>query len=491
MQGLPLIALGAMAAIWLGFSLRFPQLAIGVLLLWIPVQGWFQLNVFNDSSATVLLYEYLTIGIYLAFGVRALKAPERFGPPKVVWLALPFIVWVLLLVPRSVSLNPLMTLLGLRTYLLPLPLVWIGYRAFERRRQLENVAWLTMVQMVIVTAVAAAQFAQFDAPSGAYLDVPLGFGYSSVVRPPGTFSAAGYLGMYILLVVLLAVGLLGLRVSVGRRTGFVIGLASAVVALFINTQRATVLLLVMTLPMVILSVRRRHAIRVAAMAALVLAVGWQIGNQLAGTAFFLRMQTIAFDARTSVVTVPLERVRDALRTPGIGDALGIAAPGVRRLVAPNFGRLALESQSPKPSESFIAALIYQTGVPGLVMYAFFIGVLIRQGLRSLKACRHTDMAMLAAAIVGFEMAIVMHSWAYDPLHFLPTRILFWFWAGVLLRLPVLAGADASAPVRSRATAIPQRRLARLTAPAGQTRVGLPFPDRLPLEPGARRGRLGR
>ena len=59
---------------WLVLAIRHGRLAVWLLLLWIPVQGWVQLNVFLDSSATVLIYEFLIIGIYVAFAIRAVKS---------------------------------------------------------------------------------------------------------------------------------------------------------------------------------------------------------------------------------------------------------------------------------------------------------------------------------------------------------------------------------------------------------------------------------
>src|SRR5688500_13031643 len=61
-----------LGVIWLAVAARFPRHAVWFVVLWVPVQGWFQLNVFNVSTATVLLYEFQIVGIYLVFFARAL-----------------------------------------------------------------------------------------------------------------------------------------------------------------------------------------------------------------------------------------------------------------------------------------------------------------------------------------------------------------------------------------------------------------------------------
>lgn len=460
----------AVAILWLLAALRFPRHAVWLLLLWVPVQGWMQLNVFNDSSATVLIYEFLIIGIYLVFAARWLGSPETFGPPPVMWLALPFVVWTLLLVPRSVGAHgPLLTLVGLRTYLLPLPLVWIGYRTFETRRQVENVGWLIMLQLVVIAGVAALQFAGVTSMSGSIFEVPVGFGLSGILRPPGTFSAAGHYGMYLLLTIPLAFGLLGLRVPLWKRLGFGIGLAGATVGLMVNTQRATIVLLVVILPLILMLARRRRAVATTVIALAVVGAGSMIGNQVAGQALRDRLSTIVDDLNRTLIVTTSARVADSLRTPLLGGGLGIASPGIGRLVAPSFAARSLEVQSIKPAEAFMAALVYQTGVPGLLFFFLFIAAIMYGGLQAVRACRRTDLGLLAAAIFGFEVAICLHSWAYDPLHYPPSRVLFWVWAGVLLALPRLAATAAvqEPAAMPRRTPVPMRRLVRPRRPSTQ------------------------
>ena len=453
-----LIGLAGLA--WLLLAARYPRQAVWLLLLWVPVQGWFQLNVFNDSSATVLIYEYLIIGLYLVFGVRALRAPQQYGPPGVVRFAIPFVAWTLLLLPFSlVSSGPILSLLALRTYLLPLPLVWLGYRTFVRRDQLESITWLLMVQLVLIGAVTASQMIGFSSVGGAIFEVPTGFGIAGVIRPPGTFSSPGHLGMYILFSVLVAFGLLGLNVPIWKRAGFVAGLGGATVALFANTQRSTIVLLAVTLPLIAVLSRRRKAMSGITIALGIMVAAGLIGDRVGGGAIQERIASIAFDLNNTLVLNPTERFLDAMETPLFGTGIGTAAPGAGRLLP----RTAMGTQQTLrmliTGESFMAALVYHGGVPSLVFFCLFIGARSLEGFRSVRACRHTDMGVLAAGLVCFQLAIVFQSWAYDPLHYPPSRVLFWFWSGVLISLPRLATMRVPVAVPHRAT-VPVRRLVR-------------------------------
>jgi hypothetical protein len=432
----------ATAGIWLLFAFRFPQHATWLLLLWIPVQGWFQLNVFGNSSAAVLLYELQAIGLYLVFAARALRSPEHFGPPPFLRFAVPFAVWVLLLVPQSVSANGwLSTLLGIRADLLPIPLLWIGYHAFRTRRQLENVSALLMLQMVPIATVAASQLLRVSSASGAIFEVPTGYVYAGVLRPPGTFSFAGHFGIYVLFAILFALGLLGMQVTFWRRTCFAAGLMGAIVGLIVNTQRSSIVLLVLAVPLTVILARRPQDIIRIAVAFFVILAGGVIGSQLAGEAFSQRVETIRMDLNMTVIENPIARMTDALRMPVWGGGLGIAAPGAVHLLAEPAMGWAPEQEprgSIKPAESFMAALVYQTGVPGLILFYTLIAAVMYRSRQALRACRATDCSLLAAAIFSYQVAILLLSWAYDPLHYLPSRVLFWVWSGVLLALPKLA-----------------------------------------------------
>lgn len=467
-------------AAWLLLALLLPRHAVYLLLLWLPIQGWIQLNLLDDSSATVLLYEFQVVGLYIVFTVQAIRFPEQFGPPRILWFAIPFAIWALLLVPRSLAMNGwFVTLVGLRAFLLPLPLVWIGYRAFQSRRQLENVAWLLMLQLPVIAAVTASQFLNLLTGTGNISEIPVGFMQAGVIRPPGTFSAPGQLGVYLLLSISLAMGLLGLNVHVWKRAGFVIGLAGATAALIVNTQRTTLVLLAVTLPIIVLLARKLRALKWAIVALCVVLAGGAIGSQVAGEVFAERVESISFDVRNTLIDAPAAQVAEALRTPVSGVGLGIASPGTSRLLVPTGMRNDKPIGTINPSESFVAALVLESGVPGLVLFLLFGATLTRAGVRAVRECRNTDMGLLAAAIVGFELGIWLQSWSYSPLNYPPGRVLFWFWAGVLLSLPKLAGQSAVRQwVPARIAATPVRRLARP-----------PLPVRPPLPSTARRSRV--
>ena len=158
---------------------------------------------------------------------------------------------------------------------------------------------------------------------------------------------------------------------------------------------------------------------------------------------------LRYDLNNTLVVIPLDRMNGALQTPVVGGGLGIASPGSGRLAPTSgMGTAPRPLDSIKPSESFTAALVYQAGIPGLLLFYGFMVALLVHSVRAMRRCKNTDLHLFAACIVGFEAAIFLQSWAYDPLHFPPSRVFFWFWAGVLLSLPDLIARSAATEPRS-------------------------------------------
>jgi hypothetical protein len=418
---------------WVIAASFYPRQAMWAALIWVPVQGWFQINMFGNSAQTVLLYEFQIIPIYIGLLARALRYPKTYGPPAALGLALPFAIWLVVLIPHSIEYaGAVLTAVGLRTYLFPIPLVWVGYRAFKTKRELEAVAALLSAELALVGTIAALQFMNLVTPWGSVIDVPTGFVSAGILRPPGTFSSPGHLGMYVLAMVPLGVGFMSLNAGRWQNLSYRVGMAGAAVALVVNSQRATIVILLACLPVLALFTRHGRKVKVIALVVGFATVGILAGLFVVGSAFAERVYSIAEDVDYTLWIAPVERMTDALKNPLIGVGLGTASPGISRL---DFGEI-------NPAESFGAALVFQAGIPGLILFVLLIAALLKAGYNALSRSRGQGLELLAAAILAYEVAICLDSWSYDPLHYPPSRVFFWFWAGVLLSLPRLSDSRA-------------------------------------------------
>jgi hypothetical protein len=384
------------------------------------------------------------IGLFIVFALRAARQPQKFGPPPGLWFVIPIAVWAALIaVVTLMDAGLLPTLIGLRAKLLPIPMIWIGYRAFSHLYQLETITVALMLQFPIIAAITVSQLLAFTSLSGAIGALPAGFGIAGVVRPPGTFSAPGHLGYYLLFSVPLAIGLLGLHSSPFKRFAYISGLLAAIVTLTANTQRATIVLLAFAVPLIAVFTGRARAVRMIAVGAVIVVAGGLLGTWVTGDTLRSRLVTISSDLSKTLMVVPTERLMDALAQPVFGAGFGAASPGTPRLTDSARRRDATVNRG-KSAESYYAALVYEMGLPGLVAYIVLLGGLLTRGYRAMRECRSSRTAVLAAAIFTYMLCVGVLSWSYDPLHYPPGRVLFWFWAGVLLSLPRLSFAPAYA-----------------------------------------------
>src|SRR5581483_2039757 len=242
-------------------------------------------------------------------------------------------------------------------------------------------------------------------------------------------------GMYLMAMIPLGVGLIGLAGRRRRRAVIVIGMAAALVTLAVNSQRSALMQLCVALPLLFIW-GRRLTLRTTAYGVLLVTAVLVGGSSIMGSAFTNRVISVRDNIKFALVTAPIERMTQALTQPVLGQGLGIASPGSSRL----------KVTSDASAESFMAALVYQGGVPLLILFYLILANLFLAGYRSLRRLRVPAYRLFGAAILAYQVEILLQSWTYDPLHYPPNRYIFWFWTGLLLALPRLMHDEvANAP----------------------------------------------
>jgi hypothetical protein len=97
------------------------------------------------------------------------------------------------------------------------------------------------------------------------------------------------------------------------------------------------------------------------------------------------------------------------------------------------------------ADNFWAAVIAEMGIPGAaILTALLFGVLIR-GLRSLRRMRDPELTAQGAVIVASLGMIVAGLWGAEGVLYNPEASFFWFFSGVLMRLPTLEPAPSLEP----------------------------------------------
>lgn len=394
-------------------------------------------NILYPSLAGLFIKDALVICAYAGFAGCLLKHSE-------VWLVRASIVRPFLFLVAIVvlgGLNPngvpiLVTLIGVRTLLLYVPLYALG---FHYARDADAVGRL--VRFVLITSLPVVLFGIYQYVAGPEAIAALGEGFERTIwmvgseatedmiyRPASTFAWVGYFGAYLFFITLLSFAEIHSPTrAMGKGPATLIFWCSAV-AVVLQSQRTTwVFLPIGVVLTYLLNGRVGTIVRAApvwvAGAALAVIVGVPVlQNRLPalveGGAFTDRIGATTAGFASTMFT------SQALIGHGTGVALGAARYAT--------------GEAPEAFESGWYQPFYMFGVWGLVAYVWLYFVVLRAawgGLRSLPC----DRRWLMSAVFTYLLLTAAVS---GPINYPPTNIYFWLFAGAL------AGVSTAAPGRT-------------------------------------------
>ena len=193
------------------------------------------------------------VALYSVFlGIRLGSFTKRIGLQWYAAVASIITIGALIGFLLSNSLPPLLYLIGLRTYFLHLPLIWLFADAFNRLDCERIGKWFLMFSPLMAALMMLQYFGKrtdwinLGAGGGEQISANIG----DKIRAAGTFSYNSGAGYYFALVVAFAVA--HLLMSSSRRIDY-LALVSAVVAASVSISRSTVfmLLIVACLPVIL------------------------------------------------------------------------------------------------------------------------------------------------------------------------------------------------------------------------------------------------
>src|SRR5712691_8891949 len=148
----------------------------------------------------------------------------------------------------------------------------------------------------------------------------------------------------------------------------------------------------------------------------------------------VRLGSVAFDPSTSARLISLQSALEGwARRPFLG--YGVTG----------FGFM----------DAQYARTLVETGILGLGAFLWLVWSVLRSGVGAIRSLREDDERGLALGFVAGLVGLLVHAIGANT--FIIVRIMepFWFFAAVIVTLPVLAAQEAAAPVRVR----PVRRVA--------------------------------
>ncbi len=437
-------------AVAIALGLRSWRWSLYALLLYIPVAGVPILLGYPNTQLAPLLKDILfLIPAYLGFLAWAWAKRSRvlFAGAPIVLLTL-FALLVLGQALNPSLPNMLVGAIGVKVWLLYVPLYFLGYHLVRDRADLSRLLALMSLSAVLPlalgivegimlsggygeivhgwygeSAAAATQnFAQFDYAGG-----------GSLLRVPSTFSfVTQYYAFTVSMVVVTYAWWQGVLVGTKRAwLGRLLWL-SAIAAAFLSGARSAFVLIPL-LVLLIVALDRRPGLRlsgrllgpVAALLAAVVVLGVAIPTLMLST---LQLAAQEFNG------IFVEGFRQAIGTTWLGLGTGINTNATRYAYSqPEL----FQGVGGGWQESLWVKVVLELGVPGLLLVGLLFATLVGKGLRERRALGDPRLRAMSAALLAFLVWNLAYGLKGQPLDFDPINVYFWLFAGVLAKIVVL------------------------------------------------------
>lgn len=426
--------------------LSFFRWHLGVygLLLYLPVSGAVTLWLKPTSLEAVgpllkdLIFVLPLYGGFLLFGLGQLRG-VRIPWPVVV--ALTLLAMVALLQTMNPGLiNILVAAIGLKVWLMYIPFLLIAaawLTSFDRLvftlRLLMVISLLPAVVGVLQWGLSAAIGYQAaitmfygEAARGATQNFG-GFNYGGeFYRIPSTFSFVAQYFSYILAMMVPAMTVALADPNPRWRLYGRIALGILIVAGFLSGARASVAMLPLIVGLVfVIDGRATGALAAAVLLPLALLTTLFLAGldplQVIGTT-----GELAIDYSQTLV---VQGVMDSLASYPLGLGTGMST-GPSRYALPEGEQLPL-------IESFYAKSVVEFGVPGLIVVLLVFATVIGAAWSARKQLIHPFLRTYGAAVLAYCLLIAINSSKGSILDIDPANVFYWFYVGMLLKLPYL------------------------------------------------------
>lgn len=457
-KGPSLVALGLVAVVAAtALVLLSWQQLFYVIFAVMMVEGGISL-IFFGQSWPLLMKDVLTALLYAKF-IWWMISHQQPLPPRPAIL-LPFSAFTLWCVIQSANPDlphPMMGIVGLRTLVYYIPLAWVAYYFFSDWQTVRRFLSFNFVLGAVSCLVATGQYVMgvdwvsslgpgFKAAAWVVGGQMASLSGEGVYRPMGTFSSTGHLGQLLLALMIMAFVALQITRSTKEWVLHAAVTVILVMGLFVNSQRATLVIVLAAVPIMLAMQARHQGIGRMLVLVVLLATSVGVAAPIAGSTFSDRFLSFAVDPRGMVLDNHLlgptgHRVSLALSSTLIGKGTGTATIGSRYL-APLW----------EEYESYIAGIIYQLGLPGLLFFCSLMAVVLWTTFTTWRQVPSSEAKWIAVGILMYQIGTVIMLLTYAWLQYSVTLLYFWSLTGLAGRLTTLPANDRE--VESQAAALP-------------------------------------
>jgi hypothetical protein len=408
-----------------------------VVVVYVSVEG-LATSALYPMTATLFFTDVLIAATYIGFLLMVGRRQEHWPAQRLVWwplAALAGLCAVEALNPSGV--DPQVTLVGIRVLLFYTPLYVIGVALGRDPTVLQR-----MVRLFLYTSLPITLFGIYEWLSGPQAIAALGPGFARsiwiigpeasgrpIFRPASTFTFVGHYGAYLLFAGILAFAVLHLPLRLCERILLVGVFLSAMVAIVVEAQRTTWVLLPIAVAGIYLVHRDgRGLLRALPVLAGGLAVAALVGGSVLSNRLPLlvgsldvygnRLSGTAGGAFANTNLFTLEAV--------IGHGTGTALGAIRYVTG---------GVVPSAFESGWFIPFFMFGILGLAVYAWLYGAVT---VETWRGCRRlsADERWLGAALFCF---LFLTAAVNGPITTPPTNVYFWLFGGLLASRGLTSG----------------------------------------------------
>ncbi|HEX2015484.1 MAG TPA: hypothetical protein VGN69_02235 [Solirubrobacteraceae bacterium] len=433
------------------------------LLVYMPFAGIGTALLYPDTAvATVAKDVLFVLPAYLGFFVAVIGARLPVSFPKAPGLLLLVLAGIVLAQTLNPSLpNLVVAAVGLKVWLLYVPLLYLGYHLPRDVGHLERLLGVMTMAAVLPACVGVAEallvygghsasvYSLYGPAAGAMTQEfsRLAVGTGSLLRIPATLASGTQ--YYVFTTCMVAVAYAWWRLGGPRKAANWLRLAPcglfATASLLSGARGAFVFLPLLVGVIVVLDRggRRRLAAPVwlgAGLLVSALVVGTSVGDLL-----------------FAATTHGDQQFRDTF-VGGVRKALSLTQLGLGTGIDTGASRHVLEAGVLRSltggawQESWWVKALLELGLAGLAVTAAVVGTLLWHTVRSTRGLADHGLRGASAALTAVLIWSAVYGLKAQYLDVDPLNVYFWLFAGLVLRLPALVGDDHGVADRLRPTA---------------------------------------
>jgi len=430
-----------------GLSKSFKNWKTGILfiILLIYFEDLLRKIIPGQPYQVLVLKDILVFVVYCAFLFFIRK--EIIFKPKFLFPAILFGAWCIVEIFNPNSPSLWFPLVGIRTYLWYLPLIFLGYYMFSDKKKLIKFCQVLIYTAIPLAVIAILQYSffyvlppEFSQPLQTGHEIHY-FGNEKIKLIPSIFGSAERFASISFFLFLLGLGLLLFYkdYSKFRKFFLIISIISAFLSIFISGRRTPLYFsLACFLIFFIFYFRNKLMGKISRKKIIITGVILLI---FFAALFFIFQDTAKFFAGSlpSIINRLILSIKEVIfsaETAGLwGSGVGTRSQGLHYIPGgENWYNQNIANQQ-FGIESGIGKVLAELGFIGLILFLVFYGKMIFSWFSELKVLKNTELYSVGFSIVLYLLFVMV--WflkGHQILGDSTTLFLFWFFMGILFNL---------------------------------------------------------